>query len=93
MAQKMMNGYSFTGILIAHNVALESFFLFDMRNIQEDTNRGWRDGLAVQSTDCSSRGPELNSSQPHGGSQPSEMGSDASSGVSEDSDSVHTYMK
>jgi hypothetical protein len=43
----MMNGYSFTGILIAHNVALESFFLFDMRNIQEDTNRGWRDGLAV----------------------------------------------
>jgi hypothetical protein len=26
---------------------------------------------------CSSRGPEFNSQQPHGGSQPSVMGSDA----------------
>ena len=32
---------------------------------------GWRDGSAVKSTDCSSRGPEFNSQQPHGGSQPS----------------------
>jgi hypothetical protein len=31
----------------------------------------------VKSTDCSSRGPEFNSQQPHGGSQPSIMGSDA----------------
>jgi hypothetical protein len=31
----------------------------------------------VKSTDCSSRGPEFNSQQPHGGSQPSVMGSDA----------------
>jgi len=30
----------------------------------------------VYSTDCSSRGPEFNSQQPHGGSQPSVMGSD-----------------
>ena len=37
----------------------------------------WRDGSAVKSTDCSSRGPEFNSQQPHGGSQPSVMGSDA----------------
>jgi hypothetical protein len=37
---------------------------------------GWRDGSVVKSTDCSSRGPELNSQQPHGGSQPSVMGSD-----------------
>jgi hypothetical protein len=29
----------------------------------------WRDGSAVKSTDCSSRGPEFNSQQPHGGSQ------------------------
>jgi hypothetical protein len=29
------------------------------------------------SIDCSSRGPEFNSQQPHGGSQPSVMGSDA----------------
>ena len=36
---------------------------------------GWRDGSAVKSTDCSSRGPEFNSQQPHGGSQPSVMGS------------------
>jgi hypothetical protein len=30
----------------------------------------------VKSPDCSSRGPEFNSQQPHGGSQPSVMGSD-----------------
>jgi hypothetical protein len=38
--------------------------------------KGWRDGSAVKSTNCSSRGPEFNSQQPHGGSQPSVMGSD-----------------
>ena len=32
---------------------------------------GWRDGLAVKSTDYSSEGPEFKSQQPHGGSQPS----------------------
>jgi hypothetical protein len=37
----------------------------------------WRDGSAFKSTDCSSRGPEFNSQQPRGGSQPSVMGSDA----------------
>jgi hypothetical protein len=35
-----------------------------------------------------SRGSEFNSQQPHGGSQPSVMGSNASSGVSEDSYNV-----
>ena len=39
-----------------------------------------------KSTDCSFRGPEFNSQEPHGGSQPSVMGS----GVSEDNDSVLT---
>jgi hypothetical protein len=40
--------------------------------------RGWRDGSAVKSTGCSSRGSEFNSQQPHGcGLQPSVMGSDA----------------
>jgi hypothetical protein len=39
--------------------------------------RGWRDDSVVKSTDCSSRGPEFNSQQPHGGSQPFIMGSDA----------------
>jgi hypothetical protein len=38
--------------------------------------QGWRDGsVVVKSTDCSSRGPEFNFQQPHGGSQPSAMGS------------------
>jgi hypothetical protein len=32
---------------------------------------GWRDGSVVKSTDCSSKGPEFKSQQPHGGSQPS----------------------
>jgi hypothetical protein len=32
---------------------------------------------AVKSINCSSKGPEFNSQQPHGGSQPSVMGSDA----------------
>jgi hypothetical protein len=31
----------------------------------------------VKSTGCSSRGPEFNPQQPHGGSQPSMRGSDA----------------
>jgi hypothetical protein len=35
---------------------------------------GCRDGSAVKSTDCSSRGPEFNSQQPHGDLQPSVMG-------------------
>jgi hypothetical protein len=39
--------------------------------------RGWRDGSAAKNTDCSFRGPEFKSQQPHGGSQPSVMGSDA----------------
>jgi hypothetical protein len=35
---------------------------------------GWRDGSAAKSIDCFSRGPEFNSYQAHGGSQPSVMG-------------------
>jgi hypothetical protein len=38
--------------------------------------RGWRDGSAVKSTNCTSKGPEFNSQQQHGGSQPSVMESD-----------------
>ena len=38
---------------------------------------GWRGCSAVKSTDCSSRGHEFKSQQPHGGSQPSVMGSGA----------------
>jgi hypothetical protein len=36
----------------------------------------WRDGSVSKSTDCSSRGPEFHSQQPHGGSQPCVMESD-----------------
>jgi hypothetical protein len=46
---------------------------------------GWRDGSVVKGTECSSRGPEFNSQQSHGGSQPSVMDLTPSSGVSEDS--------
>ena len=31
--------------------------------------RGWQDGSVAKSKDCSSRGPELNSQQPHDGSR------------------------
>jgi hypothetical protein len=49
--------------------------LFKTFVIENENNYywGWRDGSAVKSTDCSSRGPEFNSQQPHGGSQPSVM--------------------
>jgi hypothetical protein len=43
----------------------------------EKTKRGWRDGSVVKSTDCSFKGPEFKSQQPHDGSQPSVMRSDA----------------
>jgi hypothetical protein len=52
---------------------------------------GWRDGSGVKSTDCSSEGPEFKSQQPHGGSQPSIMRSDALFWVSEDSYNVLRY--
>ena len=52
----------------------------------------WRDGSVVKSTDCFSRGPEFQSQQPHDGSQPSVIRSDALFWyVSEDSYSVLTY--
>ena len=38
---------------------------------------GWRDGSAVKSIACSSKGPEFNSQQPHGGPQPSVLRSGA----------------
>jgi hypothetical protein len=38
--------------------------------------KGWRDGSAVKSTDCSSGGSAFKSQQPHGGSQPSIRRSD-----------------
>jgi hypothetical protein len=52
---------------------------------------GWRDGSVVKSTDCSSRGPEFNSQQPHGISQPWDLM--PFSGVSEESASVNYIHK
>jgi hypothetical protein len=49
-------------------------------SVKTKTNKqkkGKRDGSVVKSTDCSSRTHEFNSQQPHGGSQPSVIGSDA----------------
>jgi hypothetical protein len=43
----------------------------------KNTEVGWRDGSVVKHTDYSTRGPEFNSQQPHGGLQPSVMKSDA----------------
>jgi hypothetical protein len=40
-------------------------------------SQSWRDSSVVKSTDCSSRSPEFNFQQPHGGLLPSVMGSDA----------------
>jgi hypothetical protein len=40
-------------------------------------SRGCREDSAVKRTDCSSRGPEFKSQQPHSLSQPSVMRSDA----------------
>jgi hypothetical protein len=37
----------------------------------------WRDDSAVKSAGCFSRGPDSNSQQPRGGSQPSVIGSNA----------------
>ena len=37
----------------------------------------WRDGSVIKSTTCFSKGPEFNSQQPYGGSQPTVMRSGA----------------
>jgi hypothetical protein len=44
---------------------------------------GLEQWLRSQEKGCSSRSPEFNAQQPHGGSQPSVMGSDALFDVSE----------
>ena len=48
------------------------------RKEKKKKKRGdWRDGSVVKSSNCSSKGLEFKSQQPHGGSQPSVMRSDA----------------
>jgi hypothetical protein len=57
----------------------------------------WRDGSAIKSSDCSSRGPEFNSQQPqiahYRGAQPSVIESNEPVAVSEESGSVLTYIR
>jgi hypothetical protein len=48
-------------------------YMLDNKLTSRMKNLTRRDGSAVKSTDCSSRGPEFNSQQPHGGSQPPVM--------------------
>jgi hypothetical protein len=57
------------GFLLQNAFALNKFSL--------QIIRGYRDGSAVKSTDCSFKSHEFNSQQLHGGSQPSIMRSDA----------------
>jgi hypothetical protein len=45
--------------------------------LKKKIHMGWQDGSVVKSADCSSKGPEFKSQQPHGGSQPSVMKFDA----------------
>jgi hypothetical protein len=44
------------------------FYFSDLVTLKKFAGAG---EMAQQSTNCSSRGPEFNSQQPHGGSQPS----------------------
>jgi hypothetical protein len=61
-----------TGIAMASQVNTAD----TISQVAEKTSEvGWRDGSVVKSTECSSRGPEFNSQQPHDGSQPSVIGS------------------
>jgi hypothetical protein len=53
----------------------------------------WKDGSVAKSTGGSSRGPEFNSQQPHGGSQPSIMNSDAFFWHAVDMKIEHSYIK
>jgi hypothetical protein len=66
--------------VIFNEVALldgqENIFGCDML-LKMSSLGGWRDGSAIKSTGCSSKGPEFNSQQPHGGSQPFITGADA----------------
>jgi hypothetical protein len=62
-------------------LAWSSFMMlcyFDTQDVLfKNKVQGWRDGSAVKSTDRSSKGCEFKSQQPHDGSQPSAMRSDA----------------
>jgi hypothetical protein len=37
------------------------------KDLRKNVMKSWRDGSEVKSADCSSKGSEFNSQQPHGG--------------------------
>jgi hypothetical protein len=73
-----LRGFKFSWVLVALLRVLDCFIVFrhsrmcSLTSAQvqrpglEITCWVWRHGSAVKSTDCSSRGPEFNSQQPHG---------------------------
>jgi hypothetical protein len=71
---------SIVGGTIPGQVVLRFCFCFlkkQKKTKNNETKKGAREiGSVVKSTVCSSRGPEFNSQQTHGGSQPSIMGSE-----------------
>ena len=65
-------------------VFLNIFYIVNLKSASsigdpefKNQNKGCRDGSVVKSIDYSSKGPEFNSQQSHGGSQPSVMEYDA----------------
>ena len=58
-----------------HTIFMPELYLL-LKKEKKRNRWAWREGSEVKSTGCSSRGPEFNSQQPHGVSQPSVMGSD-----------------
>ena len=73
----MAAGEEHSGLGKEHMFKLQPYLGTILKQYFKSASWGWRDGSVVKSTDCSSRGPEFNSQQPHGGSQPSVMESDA----------------
>jgi hypothetical protein len=61
---------------IIQNLFLPKMMKIILKVSYKSSLRGYRDGSVVKSTGCSSRDPEFNSHQVHGGSQSSIMGSD-----------------
>jgi hypothetical protein len=64
-------------VLLTTEPSLQPMFVFFVCLFVLTYIWGWSDGSAVKSTNCSSKGPEFNSQQPHGGSQTSVMRSEA----------------
>jgi hypothetical protein len=63
------------GIFFLNLKEKDRFLLWIFRVVRQAL--GWQDGTAGKSTDYSSEGPEFKSQQPHVGSQPPVMRSDA----------------